>query len=136
MGTVHIMVVGQRTIADHSRDIWMAMLERQRERRYFLTLPMLRLLPSKTQGRIDFWKPSKPFHVCINWIALADNSQMSTHRPGFQSFLKVFLHHFVMANLTTGSIRVKTIRIGTISKYTSLARVSRGYSIMMCMNFR
>ena len=32
---------------------------------------------------------------------------MSTHMPGFQSFLDV-LHHFVLAKLGTSSIRVKT----------------------------
>ena len=31
---------------------------------------------------------------------------MSTHLPGFQSFFK-FLHHFVLAKLATGSIRVE-----------------------------
>ena len=30
---------------------------------------------------------------------------MSTHMPGFQSF-SAFLHHFVLARLATGSIRV------------------------------
>ena len=33
---------------------------------------------------------------------------MSTHLPGFQSFLKSFLHHFVLAKLATSSIRVKS----------------------------
>ena len=37
-----------------------------------LTLPMLRLLSSEAQGRKDFWKPSKPSHVGIHWIALAE----------------------------------------------------------------
>ena len=31
---------------------------------------------------------------------------MSTHLPGFQSF-SAFLHHFVLAELATSSIRVK-----------------------------
>ena len=43
-----------------------------------LTLPMLRLLLSKGKGCRDFLKPSKPCHVGIHWIALAENSQMST----------------------------------------------------------
>ena len=51
---------------------------------------MLRLLSSKAQGRKDFWKPSKPCHVGIHWIALAEYSQMSTHVPGFQSFFIFF----------------------------------------------
>ena len=29
---------------------------------------MQRLLSSKTQGRKDFWKPSKPYHVGINLV--------------------------------------------------------------------
>ena len=32
-----------------------------------------------------FWKTSKPCHVGIHWIALAEYSQMSSHMPGFQS---------------------------------------------------
>ena len=48
-----------------------------------LTLPMLRLLSSEAQGRKDFRKLSKPCHVGIHWIALAEYSQMSTHTPGF-----------------------------------------------------
>ena len=32
---------------------------------------------------------------------------MSTHMPGFQSFLKTFLCRFVLAKLATSSIRVK-----------------------------
>ena len=35
-----------------------------------LTLPMLGLLLSNRQLREDFWKPSKPCHVCIHWVAL------------------------------------------------------------------
>ena len=48
------------------------------------------LLSSKAHGRKDFWKPSKPYYVGIYWIALTDYSQMSTHVPGFQSFLRLF----------------------------------------------
>ena len=55
-----------------------------------LTLPMLRLLSSKPQGRQDFWKPSKPCHVGIHWTALPEYSQMNTHVPGFQSFFRIF----------------------------------------------
>ena len=38
-----------------------------------------------------FWKLSKPCHIGIHWIALAEFSQMSTHVPGFQSFSGFFL---------------------------------------------
>ena len=43
-----------------------------------LTLPILRLLLFKAQGCKDIWKPSKPCHVGIHWIALTQYSQMST----------------------------------------------------------
>ena len=33
---------------------------------------------------------SKPSHVGINWIALAEYSQMSTYVPGFHSFVRFF----------------------------------------------
>ena len=52
-----------------------------------LALPMLRLPSSKAQGCKDFQKPVKPCHVGINWIALTEYSQMSTHLAGFQSIL-------------------------------------------------
>ena len=68
------------------------------------TLPMLRLLSSKARGRKGLLKPSKPCHVGIHWIALAEYSQMSTHMPGFQSF-SGFLHLFVLVELATSSIR-------------------------------
>ena len=55
-----------------------------------VTLPMLRPLSSKTQGCKDFRKSSKPCHVGIHWIALIEYCQMSTHVPGFQSFLRIF----------------------------------------------
>ena len=71
----------------------------------FLTLPMLRLLSCKAQGRKDFWKPSKPCHIGIHWIALTEYSQMSTHITGFHSFLG-FSHTFVLAKYATSSIRV------------------------------
>ena len=51
-------------------------------------LPILRLLSSKGQR---CRKHSKPCHVGIHWIALAECSQMSTHVPGFQSFSRFFL---------------------------------------------
>ena len=61
---------------------------------------------SKAQGCKDFfWKPSKPCHVGIYWIALTEYSHISTHFPGFQSFWG-FLHQIVLAKLATTSIRV------------------------------
>ena len=51
---------------------------------------MLRLLSSKAQGGKDFCKPSKPCLVGVHWIALTEYSQMSTHVPVFQSFLRFF----------------------------------------------
>ena len=84
-----------------------------------LTLKMLRLFPSKSH----FFKLSKPGHVGTHWIALAEYSQMSTHVPGLRLFFRYcvsfhinkiicshfsgFLHYFVLAKLTTSSIRVK-----------------------------
>ena len=62
---------------------------------------------SKSTRTQKFWKPSKPCHVGIRWIALAEFSWMSTYLPGFRSFFPFFLHHFVLAKLATGSIRVK-----------------------------
>ena len=50
-------------------------------------------------------KPSKPCHVGIHWMTIAEYSQMSTNVPWFQSFLKVFCIIFVMAKLATTSIR-------------------------------
>ena len=71
-----------------------------------LTPLMLRLLLSKAQGRKVFWKPFKPCHVGIHWIALAEYFQMSTHMPGFQSFFQVFAP-FCIGQLASSSIRVK-----------------------------
>ena len=72
-----------------------------------LTIPMLRLLPSKAQGSKDFGKPSKPCHVGIQWRALAEYSQMNTHvLKSFSHFFLRILHHFVFAKLTTSNVRV------------------------------
>ena len=68
----------------------------------------VRLLSAKAQGCKNLWKPSKPYHVGIHWIALIECSQMSTHLLGFQSFSR-FLHHFVLAKLVTSSIMVKQL---------------------------
>ena len=60
---------------------------------WVLTLPMLRLLMYKAQGRKYIWKSSKPSPVDIHWIALAEYSHISAHVPGFQSFSFIFLHY-------------------------------------------
>ena len=70
------------------------------------TLPRLRLLWGPMHKDAVLWKPFKPSHVGIHWIALAECSQMSTHEPGFDHFSQ-FLHHLVMAKLATSSIWVK-----------------------------
>ena len=63
-----------------------------------LTLPMLRLLSSKVQGRNDFRKSFEPCHAGIHWIALTEYSQMSTNLPGFQSFFQVFCIILLLPN--------------------------------------
>ena len=55
-----------------------------------LTLPMLRLLSFKAQWRNYFWKPYKPCHIGLHWIALADECLVSTHVPGFHLLLMVW----------------------------------------------
>ena len=67
-----------------------------------------------------FEKISKPFHVGIHWIALAESFQMSTHLPGFQSCFR-FLHHLVLAKLATSSIRVKDGLEGRMSVKSQLS---------------
>ena len=70
-----------------------------------LNHPMLRLLSSKAQAHKDCFKPSKPCHIGIHFIAITEYSQI-THVPVFQSFFR-FLHHFVLTKLATSSRRVK-----------------------------
>ena len=70
-----------------------------------LTLPMLRLLWSKDAKIFE----NHPCPADTHWIALAGCSHMSTHVPGFQSFLRGFFHYFVLAKLTASSIRVKEL---------------------------
>ena len=65
-----------------------------------ITHPMLRLLSSEVQQCKDFWKPSKPCHAGINWRALAQYSQMSTHMPGFQSFFSCFFASFCSGKIS------------------------------------
>ena len=45
---------------------------------------------------------------------------MSTHVPGFQSFLKGLLHHFVLAKLVTSSIGVKDYMSSLLPKLPSI----------------
>ena len=72
------------------------------------TLPMLRLLSSKSLRCQDFWKPYKPCHVGIHWITLAEY----THRwvpmyPGICHFFSCcFFYRFVLVKIATSSIRV------------------------------
>ena len=47
-----------------------------------------------------FWKPSKPCHTGIDLIALAENFQMSTHVPGFQSFFRYFFYLVLAIGIT------------------------------------
>ena len=54
---------------------------------------------SKAQGRKDFRKPSKTYHVGVNWIDLTEFSQMSTHVPGFRIF-SGFLHPFCIGQIS------------------------------------
>ena len=53
---------------------------------------------------------SKACHVGIHWIALAENSQMSIHMPGFQLSFRL-LHDFVLAKLATKNIRVIKVNL-------------------------
>ena len=61
-----------------------------------LALPILDVIvrSSKAHEHKDFWKTSKPCCVGIHWIALADYSQMSTHKCAWVSVISCFLHHF------------------------------------------
>ena len=69
-----------------------------------LALPILRLLSPKAKEPKDFWKPSKPCHVGIHWIALTFRWEPMCQ--SFRFFLG-FWPHFVLGNLATSSIRVK-----------------------------
>ena len=60
------------------------------ESTYFLNSFNAEAPASKALGHKDFLKSSKPCHVGIHWIALAEYSEISTHMPGFQSFFRVF----------------------------------------------
>ena len=75
-----------------------------------LTLPMLKLLSSEVQGCKDISKSSKPYHVGIHWIALAEFSQISTNVPGFLSF-SGFFKHFLMAKLAVSSLWVNRVAL-------------------------
>ena len=57
---------------------------------------------------------SKPCHVDIHWIPLAEYSQMSIQMPEFHSFF-YFWYHFVLVKLATNSLRVNGVTIVTKS---------------------
>ena len=99
-----------------------------------LTLPMLRLLSSKAHWCKDFCKPYKPCHVGIQWEALIEYSQMSTHLPGFWSF-SAFLHHFVLAKVATTSIRVKSPLLIRPSVANHLSINSRSWVVWSWKSF-
>ena len=69
-----------------------------------LTLPVLWLLSPKAQGCEVSWKPSKPCHVGVHWIALAEYYQMSTNMIYAFSHFSAFLHYCILAKLATSSI--------------------------------
>ena len=77
---------------------------------------MLKLPSSKGQELNDFWKPSKPSHVGINWIGLTEYSQMSTHLPGFSHFSLGFSHNFVLAKLAASTISVNIYEFLSLEK--------------------
>ena len=86
---------------------------------YSLTLPMVRLLSSKTKASKDFRKPSKPCYVGIHLIALAKCWVLLDEYPcaRVSVIFQGFLHHFVLAKLATSSIRVKAAAtLGGINK--------------------
>ena len=89
--------------------------------RVLLTLPMLRLLSSKAQGSNVFWKPFKPCHVGIHWIALTECSHMSTHVPGFQTFFIFFVSICIQAKLATSGIILRVKRYCFHSKVHKLS---------------
>ena len=69
-----------------------------------ITLTMLRLLSSKAQGCKDYRRPSKPCHIGIHWIALAEHSdEYLCARVSiiFSDFCKI-----ILAKLASSSIRV------------------------------
>ena len=88
-----------------------------------LTLPMLRLLLPKAQWCKDFWKPSKPCHVGIHWIALTEYSQMSTHLPEFRSFLRFFAS-FCNGQISHQQHRGKRVSIDVLTCYTLMLLVA------------
>ena len=73
---------------------------------------MLPLIAFKAGGCNEFWKPTKPCHVGIYWIALTGYSQMSSRYCARVSVIYlVFLHHFDLAILAMSSIRVKDLSV-------------------------
>ena len=56
-----------------------------------------------------FWKPSKPCHAGVHLIAVPECSQMSTHLPVFQSFLRFFASFCIGQISYQQHIRVKDL---------------------------
>ena len=53
-------------------------------------VPVEATFGQSTRMQRIFEKLSKPGHLGIHWIALTENSQMTTYVPGFHSFLRFF----------------------------------------------
>ena len=63
---------------------------------------------SKAKGCKDIWKPRKPYHVGIHWIALTEYTQMSTMCQGFSHFSGSFALSFYIVQIATSSVRVES----------------------------
>ena len=74
-------------------------------------------------------KTSKPSHVGIHWIALVEYS----HKYYLSSQF-VFLHHFVLTNLATTSIRVKLIFVSYLFGL-SITRILCSLRGVACMDY-
>ena len=55
-------------------------------------------------------KPFKPCHIDIHWIALTEQSQMSTHVAGLQSFFERFLASFCIDEISHQQMSVKPFK--------------------------
>ena len=84
---------------------------------------MLRLLSSNAKGCKDCLKPSKPCHDGIHWVALAEYSLDEYPCANVSILFSGFLHRFVLAKLSTSSIRVK---YGSVTFVFNVMNVSKG----------
>ena len=105
-------ITWKRFVGTELSKLCLISIDRPRFWLFYSTLPMRKLPLSKAQERKDVLKPSKSNHVGTHWIAVAEHSQISTHLPGFQSFL----HHFVFTKVSTSCIRVNAF-LFKISEY-------------------